>query len=277
MGRQQPSPRLCALGDSVVNLPSHTLATIPVALVAFLVALCTAAVAEPPADGVYMGREIARTMHFAGAPWLVRDSRGREEEPARLLRALGIRRGETVCDLGCGNGFYSLLLAERVAPRGEVIAVDIQPEMLDMLRERAEARRVTNIRRVLGDEADPKLPEGEIDLVLMVDVYHELSDPAAMLAAVRASLKPTGRVALVEFRAEDPTVPIKPLHKMTQAQCVREFTANQYKPVGQFDGLPWQHVLFFARDDSPLEGVEIEPWGSGRRPSQRRTGAEDGE
>ncbi|QDU86793.1 Demethylmenaquinone methyltransferase [Pirellulimonas nuda] len=225
--------------------------------------LCAAALAKAPADGVYLGREIARTMHFAGAPWLVRNSREREEEPARLLSALGVRRGDVVCDLGCGNGFYSLLLAGLAAPGGEVIAVDIQPEMLDLLRERAEARGVTNIRRVLGGEADPKLPAGEIDLVLMVDVYHELSDPAAMLAAVRASLKPTGRVALVEFRAEDPAVPIKPLHKMTQAQCVREFTANQYKPVGQFDGLPWQHVLFFARDDSPLEGVEIKPWEGG--------------
>lgn len=230
-------------------------------LVAMLLASgASLALATPPADGVYLGREIARTMHFAGAPWLVRTSREREEEPDRLIDALGLKRGQVVCDLGCGNGFYSIKLARRVAPTGEVIAVDIQPEMLDMLRERAEARRVKNIRRVLGALDDPKLPAGAVDLVLLVDVYHEFSDPEGMLAAVRASLKPSGRVALVEFRAEDPTVPIKPLHKMTLQQCVREFTANRFKLVGQFEGLPWQHVLFFARDDAPLESVEPQAW-----------------
>jgi ubiquinone/menaquinone biosynthesis C-methylase UbiE len=208
----------------------------------------------------YMGRAIARTMHYLGAPWLVRDSREREEEPAKLLTALEIKTGQTVSDLGCGNGFYTFALAEKVGPRGKVLAVDIQPEMLDLLRDRAKARNFPNVEPVLGEVDDPHLPAGAIDLVLLVDVYHEFSHPEEMLAAMRTSLSPTGRVALVEFRAEDPAVPIKRLHKMSQRQCLKEYTANGFKLVGQFDELPWQHVLFFARDDSKLPAQELKPW-----------------
>lgn len=208
----------------------------------------------------YLGRPIAQTMHYLGAPWLVRDSRQREEEPAKLLAALGVERGMTVCDLGCGNGFYTLPLAAEVAPDGRVLAVDIQREMLQLLNDRAKARSVRGIRTIRGRVDDPRLPLEAIDLVLMVDVYHEFSHPEEMLAGVHASLKPTGRVALVEFRAEDPDVPIKPLHKMTQTQCLKEFEANRFKLVGQYDELPWQHVLFFARDDSSLEAIELAQW-----------------
>ena len=215
-------------------------------------------VGNPPAE--YLGRRIAVTMHYFGAPWLVRESRDREEEPAKLLAALQIQPGQSVCDLGCGNGFYTLELAKLAGPRGEVLAVDIQPEMLELLRQRAEARGVNTIQTMLGTENDPGLPTGALDLVLLVDVYHEMSRPVEMLAAMHASLKPTGRIALVEFRAEDPTVPIKPLHKMTQQQCLKEFEANRFKLVGQFDELPWQHVLFFARDDSPLPATSLKPW-----------------
>ncbi|MEM6799151.1 MAG: class I SAM-dependent methyltransferase [Planctomycetota bacterium] len=218
----------------------------------------------PPPRREYLGRRIAQTMHFLGAPWLVRDSRNREEEPAKLLAALDVRRGQKVCDLGCGNGFYTLKLAERVGPKGVVYAVDIQQEMLDLLANRAGDRGLKNIRPALGTVVDPQLPAGEIDLILLVDVYHEFSHPEQMLAAMRASLSPTGRVALVEFRAEDPAVPIKPLHKMTKAQCDKEFTANGFKLAGQYDDLPWQHVLFFARDDSTLEAAELIPWPPGR-------------
>ncbi len=214
----------------------------------------------PPTRTEYLGRTIAQTMHFAGAPWLVRNSRERQEECSKLLAALDLKPGQTVCDLGCGNGFYTLKVAGKVMPGGQVLAVDIQQEMLDMLRERAGARRVTNVKPILGALHDPNLPAGEVDLVLLVDVYHEFSHPPEMLTAIRNSLSPTGRVALVEFRTEDPAVPIKPLHKMAQAQCVKEFTANKLKLVGQFDELPWQHVLFFARDDSPLEEHELVPW-----------------
>ena len=210
----------------------------------------------------YLGRPIAQTMHYLGAPWLVRESREREEEPAKLLAALDVKPGQTVCDLGCGNGFYSLALAEQVGPKGQILAVDIQREMLQMLKERAKARSVPNIKTIKGKVDDPRLPAGEVDLVLLVDVYHEFSHPEEMLAKMRESLRPEGRVALVEFREEDPAVPIKPLHKMSQAQCLKEFEANGYKLVGQYDDLPWQHVLFFARDDSPHEEVELMPWSS---------------
>ena len=214
----------------------------------------------PPALDEYLGRRIARTMHFSGAPWLVRESRGREEEPAKMLGALGVERKQTVCDLGCGNGFYTLKLAERVGPKGTVYAVDIQPEMLDLLNERAATRGYSNIRPKLGTLVDPRLPKGELDLILLVDVYHEFSHPQQMLAAMRASLNARGRVALVEFRGEDPDVPIKPLHKMDQQQCVKEYQANGFKLVGQYDELPWQHVLFFARNDSPRDETKLKPW-----------------
>lgn len=208
----------------------------------------------------YLGRPIAQTMHFLGAPWLVRESRVREEEPEKLLAALAVEPGQTVCDLGCGNGFYTMRLAKLVGPRGRVLAVDIQPEMLELLRDRVDARGVTNIEPILGEEDDPRLPVGDIDLILLVDVYHELSDPPKMLAAMRESLRPEGRVALVEFRAEDPAVPIKPLHKMTQRQCLKEFTANGFKLVGQYDELPWQHVLLFARNESRLPAHDLVDW-----------------
>ncbi|QDT68138.1 Ubiquinone/menaquinone biosynthesis C-methyltransferase UbiE [Planctomycetes bacterium MalM25] len=208
----------------------------------------------------YLGRPIAQTMHYLGAPWLVRDSRDREEEPAKMLGALGVEPAQTVCDLGCGNGFYTLKLAKLVGPKGRVLAVDIQPEMLDLLTTRAESRGVTNVEPIEGAVDDPHLPAGAVDLVLLVDVYHEFSHPPEMLGAIRASLKPKGRVALVEFRTEDPDVPIKPLHKMSKAQCLKEFEANGFKLVDQFDGLPWQHLLLFARDDSPRPAVEPEVW-----------------
>jgi cyclopropane fatty-acyl-phospholipid synthase-like methyltransferase len=209
---------------------------------------------------VYMGRTIAPPMSYSGAAWLTRNTREAEENPARLLRALKLKEGQTVCDFGCGNGYYTLQLARLVGARGVVYAVDIQPEMLELLADRAEPRGLDNIKPVLAQADDPGLPEGEFDLVLMVDVYHELSDPPAVLAAVRASLKPRGRVAVVEFREEDPDVPILPLHKMSQGQVMREIPPNGFKLVGQFDGLPWQHVLFFARDDSPLSQRALNPW-----------------
>jgi len=206
--------------------------------------------AIPPPARFYKGREIAQTMHYEGAGWLVRESRQREEDCETLLRVLDIKPGDTVCDMGCGNGFYSLKIAPLVGKRGKVVAVDIQREMLELLKERAAAERITNIRPVLGTLVDPKLPEKSVDLMLMVDVYHEFSHPEQMLAAIRRSLKPTGRVALVEFRAEDPEVPIKPLHKMSKEQIMKEFPPNGFKLVDEFDELPWQHVMFFQRDDA---------------------------
>ncbi len=209
---------------------------------------------------VYMGRTVAPTMHYSGAGWLVRETRNEEENPAALLAALELKEGQALCDFGCGNGFYTLQLAKRVGPRGAVYAVDIQPEMLALLEERAGPRGLDNVKPVLAAEDDAGLPPDTFDLVLMVDVYHELSDPEAVLAMVSTSLKPDGRVVVVEFREEDPEVPILPLHKMSKMQVVREFTANGLKLVGQFDELPWQHVLFFAQDASGLPAVQPRPW-----------------
>jgi 2-polyprenyl-3-methyl-5-hydroxy-6-metoxy-1,4-benzoquinol methylase len=204
-----------------------------------------------PGPDVYMGRRIARTMHYAGAPWLMRESREREESTTLLLEQLDVQAGSTVCDMGCGNGFYTLPMARSAGEEGRVYAVDIQQEMLDLLRERAEEGGIENIECVLGTPVDPKLPRGEVDLILLVDVYHEMSHPEQMLAAMRESLKPEGRIVLVEFREEDAEVPIKPLHKMSKAQILKEYTANGFKLVRQFDGLPWQHMMFFQRDDAP--------------------------
>jgi ubiquinone/menaquinone biosynthesis C-methylase UbiE len=209
----------------------------------------------PPPLKEYMGREIPETMHYLGAPWLTRESRDREEDSKTLLEALNIKPGDVVCDLGCGNGFYTLPIARLVGEQGKVIAVDIQREMLGLLEARAREEGVENVETVLGTVVDPKLPAGAIDLVLMVDVYHEFSHPEQMLAAIRRSLKPDGRVALVEFRAEDPKVPIKPLHKMSKEQIMKEFPANGFKLIEEFDELPWQHLMFFERDDEAKEGT----------------------
>jgi ubiquinone/menaquinone biosynthesis C-methylase UbiE len=216
----------------------------------------------------YMGRTIAPFMDASGAEWLTRRTRNQEEHPKKLLAALPIKKGDSVCDFGCGNGFYTLQLAKRVGPRGEVSAVDIQPEMLAMLRERMGVRAIENVVPILATAADPNLPVGHFNLVLMVDVYHELSHPAKVLADVRESLLPEGQLVLVEFREEDLTVPIKPLHKMSQAQVMREILANGFKLVGQFDGLPWQHVMFFARDDSTLPEHQLRSWKPSAEPAK---------
>lgn len=208
----------------------------------------------------YMGRTIAPTMHFSGAGWLTRPTREQEEEPLKLLNSLKIQPGQTICDFGCGNGFHSLQLAKRVGPTGAVHAIDIQPEMLEMLRERAGPRGLANIKPVLATEEESGLAPDTFDMVLMVDVYHELSNPAEILAAIHKSLKSDGRLVLVEFREEDDAVPILPLHKMSQTQVVKELEANDFKLAGQFDRLPWQHVLHFARKDSALPKIDLKPW-----------------
>ena len=207
----------------------------------------------PPAATHHLGREIAQTMHFTGAPWLVRESRQREEDCRLLLAALELKPGQTICDLGCGNGFYTLELARRVGPTGLVYAVDIQAEMLRMLAEAAGREGLTNIRPVLGTAIDPRLPAAAVDLCLCVDVYHEFSHPEPMLSRIRESLAPGGRLALVEFRGEDPAVPIKPLHKMTKDQIRVELGASGFAVAGAFDRLPWQHLVFLRAAAAPPE------------------------
>lgn len=203
----------------------------------------------PPPLTEYMGRRIAQTMHFTGAEWLIRDVREREERCSLMLANLGVKPGMTVCDMGCGNGFYSLPIAKRLEDSGQVFGVDVQPEMLGFLRERMEEQGVENIVPILGSYHNPHLPRNSVDLVLMVDVYHEFSHPEQMLTAIRESLKPGGQVVLVEYRMEDPEVPIKLLHKMSKAQVNKELEANGFKLVREFDGLPWQHMMCFGRVD----------------------------
>ena len=205
----------------------------------------------PPAKTRFKGREIAVTMHYLGAPWLTRESREREEDCALLLKALNVKPGQVVCDMGCGNGFYTLQLAKMVGEDGRVLAVDIQSEMLHLLSERAKEAQINNIQLIHGNQVDPKLPAGGVDLILLVDVYHEFSHPGQMLKAMRAALKPGGRIALAEFRLEDREVPIKLLHKMSKKQILKEFPPGGFKLVEQFDKLPWQHLMFFERNDAP--------------------------
>lgn len=205
---------------------------------------------KPTALQVYKGRRIAQTMHYLGAEWLVRDSREREERCSLMLANLGVKPGMTVCDMGCGNGFYTLQMAKMVGQTGHVYGVDVQPEMLKMLNDRADKEAITNITPILGTFIQPRLPRNKIDLILCVDVYHEFSYPEQMLSAMRESLAPNGTVVLVEYRAEDDDVPIKPEHKMTKEQIMKELPPNGFKLVKEFDKLPWQHMMWFGRDES---------------------------
>ncbi len=199
---------------------------------------------DPP--GFYMGREIAPTMTHDAADWLIRETRDSEENATRMLSELGLKAGDVACDLGAGNGYHTLKMARAVAPSGKAYAVDIQPEMLDLLRDRAKADGVINVELVLGSQTGTNLPKGVCDLILMADVYHELSDPEAVLRDVKRALSARGRLVLLEFRGEDPDVPIKPEHKMTRAQILKEMNANGMSLVRSFDELPWQHLMFFA-------------------------------
>ena len=210
----------------------------------------------------YLGRVLAQPLSHLGASWLVRPERELEENATRALQQLQLQPGMQICDLGCGNGYWTLPMARVVGPMGKVYAVDIQPEMLQQLKARLGRARLRNVEPILGEVADPRLPKAvPLDLVLMVDVYHEFSHPQSMLWEIRNALAPEGVVALLEYREEDPRVPIKPLHKMSKQQIMREYTANGFKLVREYNELPWQHLMFFARDDSPLPPIEPQPFG----------------
>ena len=205
----------------------------------------------PQQSGFYHGRQVARFMTFHGADWLVRPEREETELPEKVLDSLGMKPGDVVADLGAGVGYFSLRMAKRVGPSGKVLAVDIQPEMLERLVRRAKATKITNVVPVLATESDPKLPERGVQLVLLVDVYHELGDPAPVIAAVRRALLPKkkggrpGRLVLVEYRGEDPTIAIKPLHRTTEQQARAELEAVGFRWVETKRFLPMQHILIF--------------------------------
>jgi SAM-dependent methyltransferase len=195
----------------------------------------------------YQGRQIAHVMGHEGADWLERDERSQEEGTATLIKELHLKPTDTVADIGAGTGFFTFQLAPLV-PQGRVLAVDIQPEMIEELKQRQAKNGLLNVETVLGTTSNPHLPDGAVDIVLIVDAYHEFDKPREMGLAIRKALRPgTGRLALVEYRAEDPDVPIKPIHKMTVAQARKEMTAIGLEFVDVRETLPQQHLLLFRR------------------------------
>lgn len=195
---------------------------------------------------IYMGREIARVMGHRGAAWLERPSRVHEELPQRVVGAMALRPDAEVADVGAGTGYFTLRIAREV-PRGQVYAVDIQNEMLDIIRQRASRLSLANITPVLAGSDDPRLPPASIDAALLVDAYHEFSYPYEVMQALVAALRPGGKLYLVEYRGEDPRVAVKPLHKMTQQQAKRELHAVGLQWWETLDVLPTQHLMVFEK------------------------------
>ena len=202
---------------------------------------------QAPPNHPVTGRKIAGVMGMSGADWLVRPEREAEEQPEKALDALNLKPGMVVTDIGAGVGYMSLRMARRVGPSGKVYANDLQPPMLDLLRQNAAKAGIGNIVTVVGDVADPKLPANTIDLVLLVDVYHEFSQPQQMLRKIRETLKADGRLVLLEYRAEDPNVPIIAEHKMTVAQVKSELEAEGFVLQPVIETLPRQHILILTK------------------------------
>jgi SAM-dependent methyltransferase len=200
-----------------------------------------------PGSHPVTGREYARPMSADGADWLSRRERDEEEQPGLAIDALNIPKGATVADIGAGSGYITALLARRVGPGGKVYANDIQVRMLDLLRRYIDRQKLTNVEPVLGAVDDPKLPANAIDLALMVDVYHEFSEPQKMLRGIRTALKADGRMALIEYRGEDPSVPIRPEHKMTVVQVRAEIEPEGFRFVKTIETLPRQHIIIFVK------------------------------
>lgn len=215
----------------------------------------------------YMGREIAHVMGHQGIPWLERDTREQEERLSKLVKILDLKPGDNVADIGAGSGVITMMMARKIAPSGTVYAVDIQPEMLAAIETKLEKAEIDNVELVLGTIKSPKLPENSCDLAFMVDVYHEFNFPHEMLAGIVAGLKPGGRIAFIEYRKEDPTIRIKEVHKMTEAQVKKEALQAEFglRHVTTNEELPLQHVVIFekigdreevadpTKDDSPKD------------------------
>jgi len=212
-------------------------------------ALATALSLAAQQAGVHplSGRRFAQTMSVEGADWLDRSERDLEENPDRAIDVLKLEKGSTVADVGAGSGYMTVKLAKKVGPQGKVYANDIQQGMLDLLSKRVTKSKLTNVSTVLGTQDDPKLPADTLDLVIMVDVYHELSQPQVMLRHIRDSLKPGGRLVLLEYRKEDPDIPIRPEHKMSVADAKLEVEAEGFKLTKTNEDLPRQHILIFTK------------------------------
>jgi ubiquinone/menaquinone biosynthesis C-methylase UbiE len=234
-------------GGMVKNLLSFAVRPLSIGLV---IASFSQAIAATDVQPV-TGRVIARTMSVEGADWLDRPEREREEQPQKAIAALHLTPGMNVGEIGTGTGFYALRIAKLIQPGGSYYANDLQPGMLSRLQSRAAASHITNIVPIQGSQTNAHLPAGSLDYLLMVDVYHELSEPQKILENISPALKPTGKLVLLEFRKEDPNVPIRPEHEMTVKDVKAELTAEDYVLDHLVETLPWQHMFFF-RPPSPV-------------------------
>jgi ubiquinone/menaquinone biosynthesis C-methylase UbiE len=218
-------------------------------VVAAIGAVTALSVVAQQATGVHpiSGRRYATVMDARGAEWLDRRERETEENPDEALSIIGIKKGSSVADIGAGSGYMTVRLSKRVGSNGVVYASDIQQPMLDILDKRLKSSRITNVQLVLGAPDDPKLPPASIDLALLVDVYHEFSQPQAMLRGIHEALKPGGRLVLLEYKKEDPSIPIRPEHKMSVSEAKMEVEPEGFRLGRVDDGLPWQHVLIFNK------------------------------
>ena len=214
---------------------------------AVLLALLTPS-APAQSEHPITGRRIAGVMGVGGADWLERNERELEELPETALDKIGFRPGMTVADVGAGSGYFTVRLAKRVGTAGKVYAVEVQPEMMSILRRRIASEKLGNVETILGTESDPKLPKNSVDLLLMVDVYHEFSQPRTMLQRMKEALKNDGRLVLLEYRKEDPHIPIRSEHKMSVAEAKAELEAEGYKLEKVLKDLPRQHILIFRKD-----------------------------
>ena len=212
-----------------------------------LLAALTVSIVTAQSEHPITGRRIANVMGIGGADWLERSEREIEELPETALDKIGIKPGMVVADVGAGVGYFSVRIAKRVAPTGKILAVDVQPEMLAILKDRAAKAKLTNIQPILGSESDPHLPPESCDLILMVDVYHELSQPQRMLQKMKQALKSDGRLVLLEYRKEDPHIPIRSEHKMSVQEAKAEVEAEGFKLAETLSDLPRQHIFIFRK------------------------------
>ena len=196
----------------------------------------------------YMGREIAYVMGFQGIGWLERSEREKEENVSSLIKNMKIKSNEVIADIGAGSGYHAFRMAS-LAPNGLVYAVDIQTEMLMAIENKKTFSENSNIETILGTEKTVELPKNSVDKILMVDVYHEFSFPIEMIASMKSALKSNGELFLIEYRAEDPLVPIKTIHKMSEKQAIKEMEAAGFKLRKNIDNLPWQHCMIFVKNN----------------------------
>jgi ubiquinone/menaquinone biosynthesis C-methylase UbiE len=196
----------------------------------------------------YMGREIAYVMGFQGISWLERFEREQEENVSKLIQNMRIKSDDIIADIGAGSGYHAFRIAP-LAKNGLVYAVDIQTEMLMTIEKNKEFSKIKNIETILGTEKSVQLPKNSVDKILMVDVYHEFSFPVEMITSIKNALKPNGQLFLIEYRGEDPLVPIKTIHKMTEKQALKEMESAGFKLKENIDNLPWQHCMIFVKND----------------------------